>query len=387
MIPQYRASFKRQIILSITFILTTAVCFQLISTKAVTAQKSIHPIKKKGLLDTLRTNVVPTNVLVQHIERRGVDFQMSSQDEQELRAAGARPEVIEAVRANYRPSSTSTVSSSNSSSSSKSTSANPSSSKAITGPPLSENEILTLLQSGVPSARVESIVEARGVNFTINSRLAQEIKSAGGTNSLIGSISANLKDDPPPSSSASYSPFGSASASAETTKGPDYDDLTDQAISALKANNSNHAIQLLQQAINMDASQPTAYGLLGVAYLYGMQDPMSAQKAMNAALDRNGAAVFRVYHDHDGFFQSFCEGSFFVTKSNVTFKADDGAHTFEANDVNIKEAKLNGFVGAEYGAFHIKVDQGSGKKNYNFAPLTRSKSESNMIVNLISSYR
>jgi hypothetical protein len=356
-----------------------------IPSNTVTAQKATHPIKKKGLLDTLRTNVVPTNLLVQHIERRGVDFQMNSADEAELRAAGARPEIIEAVRANYRPMTTAATSSSTNSSR-PNTPTNSSSAKVPSGPPLSENEVLTLLQSGVSSSRVEAIVEVRGVNFTINPALSREIKAAGGTNSLIGSISANLKEEQS-SGNSDYSPFGSVDTSVVSSKAPDYDELTDQATSAFKASDADTAIRLLQQAISMDSSQPTAYGLLGVAYLYGKQDAASAQRAMNSAVERNGAAVFYVYHDHDGFFQTFCEGSLFVTRANVTFRANDGVHTFEAVDTNIKEAKLNGFVGSQYGAFHLKVDQGGSKKNYNFAPLTKSKDESNMIVNLISNYK
>jgi hypothetical protein len=163
-------------------------------------------------------------------------------------------------------------------------------------------------------------------------------------------------------------------------------ELTRQATTALQANNPALAIHLLQQAIGLDSSPPTAYALLGFAQLYGLRNPFAAEPPMRAAIERGGSAVFRVFHDHNGSFGQFCQGSFFVSKSGVTFRADDREHTFEARDEEIKEGKLNGFIGAGLGAFHLKVMQGQNKtKNYNFAPLTRHQVESALILNLIQS--
>lgn len=100
---------------------------------------------------------------------------------------------------------------------------------------------------------------------------------------------------------------------------------------------------------------------------------------MREAIQRGGAAIFRASHDHDGFFKDTCAGSLFITKTEVTFKADDGAHTFEAADAGIKEVELNRLVGVEFGSFHIKV----GDKNYNLAPATKRRFESNMIIGLV----
>ena len=99
------------------------------------------------------------------------------------------------------------------------------------------------------------------------------------------------------------------------------------------------------------------------------------------------AAAFIVYHDHTGNFQQYCQGTFFVTKTGVSFKADNGVDTFETADSNIKEAKTNGWVGSEFGAFHIKpVQQINGHNNFNFAPNTRNKAEAQMIIRLVSAY-
>jgi hypothetical protein len=60
------------------------------------------PIKKDALFDALRIKGLTTTELVTLVKERGVDFQMTSEDEKELRAAGARPALIEAIRGSHR---------------------------------------------------------------------------------------------------------------------------------------------------------------------------------------------------------------------------------------------------------------------------------------------
>jgi hypothetical protein len=357
---------------AIIFVASALLLFTMSAGVARTQAKK--PYDKSTLVKVVQLNALPTSEVVEHIEQRGVDFQMTSDIESEFRAAGARPEVIDAIRKNYR----SATSSSTGGSTGTTTTTTPSrpAPGVPGGPPLSKPEIITLLQSGVPTARVEQFVEVRGVSFAITPQIAREIKEAGGSNSLIGAITAR----------AAETPIGSTSTPSRkpVPAGPDYDELTDKAVAAMQANNSYGAINYLQQAIGIDSSKPQAYGLLGFAQLYGNRDIMSAERSMRGAIERGGGAPFRVYHDHDGFFNSWCQGSLFVTKTNVTYKADDGNHTFEANRGDIKEAKINGFVGSQFGAFHLKVGAGKGS-NYNFAPATRQKNESNLILSLISS--
>lgn len=329
------------------------------------------PYDQGTLLRVVQLNALPTTEVVEKINERGVDFQMTTQIESEFRSAGARPEVIQAMRSNYRASTAQPPHGTRPN--------NRPSNHVPAGPPLSKSEIITMLQGGLPTARVEQFVEARGVNFAITPQIAREIKEAGGNNALIGAITGKASE-PPPSRTAP----GRRAAPA----GPDYDELTDKAVAALQGNNHYAAINLLQQAINVDSSKPQAYGYLGFAQLYGSHDTLAAERSMRAAIERGGGAPFRVYHDHDGFFKTFCQGSLFVSRSTVTFKADDGNHTFEANRGDIKEAKPNGFVGSQYGAFHLKVVVGSGKpNNYNFAPATRQKSEANLIIGLVESHQ
>ncbi len=336
------------------------------------------PYDKDRLLQVVKLNAISTQEVIQNIEQRGVAFQTTPAIEGEFRQAGARPELIEALRRNYRatapPPPTNT------------TKPPASTGKPIAGvpagPPLSKSEIITMLQAGLPAARVEQFVEVRGVSFSITPDVSREIMAAGGNRSLLGAITEKAPG-------AATAPSAHAPARAPAA-GPDYDDLNEQAIAAMQANNFSHAVRLLQQAAAVDSSKPTAYQLLGYAQLYGSsQDILSAERSMRAALERGGNGVFRVYHDHDGFFTSYCQGSFFVTKTGVTFKADDGNHTFAAQDVQIKSSGINDFVGSQYGAFNLKVFQDESKnktKTYNFAPATRKKAESNLILTLMKSY-
>jgi hypothetical protein len=366
-------------------IFATTILLTLLMTGAAHMQSAKNPYDKERLLKVVSLNALSTQEIVQAIEQRGVDFQINASIEAEFKQAGARPELIDAMRRSYRPKTPPPTNNSNNSNNPPKSNLNSTNTSAPVppGPPLSKNEIVTLLQSGLPVARVEQFVEARGVNFALNAQVSKEITAAGGNRSLLGAIGEKA----PVASNNSSSSVKNVTTPANT--GPDYDDLTDQAISAMQANNSAGAIRLLQKAVTMDTAKPTAYQLLGFAYLYGNKDITSAETNMRAALDRNGVATFRVYHDHDGFFKTYCLGTFFVGKLGLTFKADDGNHTFEAEKAKIKEVEVNDFVGSDYGAFHVKVFQDEKKKsskNFNFAPATTKKDESKLVVSLVKSY-
>ena len=262
------------------------------------------PITREGLVKAVRINGLSTAELVQQVQTRGVSFQMTADAEAELRAAGARPEIIAAARSNYRP--------------------------------------------------------------------AAAVASRGGKR--------------PPGGTARPPARG----------GPDYDDLTDQATAAYDARDASRATQLLQQAIQLSPQQPRAYQLLGFTQLYLQSDLNEAEKNMRKAIELGGSASFRVFHDHlNGTFNQTCAGTLFVTRANVTYRADDGRDTFEAADSLIKEIKTNKVSGGAFGmllggknlgAFHIKVKFGSDSRNYNFAPLTNKKAEAELIITLVKAF-
>jgi hypothetical protein len=339
------------------------------------------PITREGLVKAVRINGLSTAELVQQVHSRGVSFEMDAGAEAELRAAGARPEIIEAARSNYRPDNAHVTPVTNAS--------GRGGSNVPAGAPLSKGEIVTMLQAGTPPARVEQFVEKRGVSFQSNAQVAREIKAAGGTNSLVGAVASAYVAPGRPRPAATRP----APAAA---KGPDYDDLTDQATAAYDARNAALATQLLTRAIQLDASQPRAYQLLGFTQLYLQNNIGEAERNMRKAIELGGSASFRVFHDHaNGSFKQTCAGTLFVNKANVTFKADDGRDTFETEDVNIREIKTNNLAGGAFGAllggrdlgaFHIKVKRDRDTKNYNFAPLTSKRNESELIIALVKAY-
>lgn len=344
------------------------------------------PITKQGLVNAVKINGLTTQELVQQIERRGVDFEMTAADESDLRSVGARPEVIEAARSNYRPSTTTAADATHTPVRPAVTT--PANSNVPDGPPLSKSEIVTMLQGGIASARVEQFVEKRGVNFQVTPEIAREITAAGGNRSLVGAITEKSTQEATASNNqGTDSPFNPSVSNNRNNNAPDYDDLIDHANASATANDFAGALRYAQQAAQLDPQQPTAYSIIGTIALYYGQNVNTAEQAMRAAIERGGAAAFHVYHDHDGAFGQYCEGSFFITKTGVSFKANDGRDTFETEDSNIKEVKVNALMGSQYGAFHIKpVQPINGRNNFNFAPNTRNKAESDLIIRLIRAY-
>jgi hypothetical protein len=354
----------------------------LLLASAAQTQTAKKPISKDGLVKAVKINGLPTSELVEQIHARGVGFQMTSEIEQELKSVGGQPEVIEAARASYRPP---VIESASPNSRPDNLPAGP---RAGAGPPvppgpaLSKNEIITMLQGGIASARVEQFVEARGVTFALDAGTTNEIKSAGGDRSLLGAITEKGTASQP-----SNNGYGGTTEAANS--GPSYDDYIDKVTASLAYNDWNSAANYAHQAVQLDPQQPVAYSYLGQIFLYGRNDFNGAAQAMKAAIERGGSAAFHVYHDHgSGSFDQYCEGSFFITKTGVSFKANNGVDTFEALDSNLKEAKINAFVGSKFSAFHIKpIQQINGRGNFNFAPGSMNRAESQLIVNLILGYQ
>src|SRR5215208_7226713 len=86
----------------VSFVALCAACAAPLLAGAASTQTK-KPITKQGLMNAVKINGVSTNELVAQIQRRGVDFEMTASDESDLQSVGARPEIIEAARSNYRP--------------------------------------------------------------------------------------------------------------------------------------------------------------------------------------------------------------------------------------------------------------------------------------------
>ena len=142
----------------------------------MTTAQSTMPIKKDSLIAAIKTNGLPTADLVKRIQRRGVAFQVTPEIEREMGDVGAAPETVEACKKNYRrfktqPAELAAVAPSESS-------------PAVSGAPLASSEIVMLLGAGVPSGRVEKMVNDRGVSFSLGPQSARYIRSAGGAPTL-----------------------------------------------------------------------------------------------------------------------------------------------------------------------------------------------------------
>jgi hypothetical protein len=62
-----------------------------------------NPIRKAGLLEALRLGGLTTSELIAEISQRGVDFKCNDSVAAELRAVGAEPRLLEAVRETIAP--------------------------------------------------------------------------------------------------------------------------------------------------------------------------------------------------------------------------------------------------------------------------------------------
>ena len=63
------------------------------------------------------------------------------------------------------------------------------------GAPLTEGEIIILLQAKVPGDVIQKFVTTRGVGFISTKEVSRKILAAGGTVGLIGTINLNQKED------------------------------------------------------------------------------------------------------------------------------------------------------------------------------------------------
>src|SRR5829696_3196692 len=136
----------------VTLFALAAACAALLFSASASLQTAKKPITRQGLMNAVKINGLTTQELVQQIERRGVDFEMTSADESDLQGVGARPEIIEAARSNYRPSAVAATTAPRVTAApprATNTTAGPSA-NVPDGPPLSKAEIVTMLQGGIP---------------------------------------------------------------------------------------------------------------------------------------------------------------------------------------------------------------------------------------------
>ncbi len=78
-------------------------CFGFLALESLAQKTYIDaPVTKNGLIKALRLRQFQTSDIVKIINESGVEFKLTSDIQNELEQAGARPELIEAVRRNFR---------------------------------------------------------------------------------------------------------------------------------------------------------------------------------------------------------------------------------------------------------------------------------------------
>src|SRR5262245_12265284 len=88
----------------LTITTATALFTFLLIGVALMQQKS--PYDKERLLRVVKLNALSTQEIVAASDNRGVDFKMTPNIEAEFQQAGARPELLDAMRRNYRSATT-----------------------------------------------------------------------------------------------------------------------------------------------------------------------------------------------------------------------------------------------------------------------------------------
>jgi protein TonB len=132
------------------------------------------PIEKEGLFEAVRLCGPRASELVRGIQTNGVAFRLTTDDEQALTRLKADPQVLEAVRANYR---------------------GPDIRAPLPdGPPLSAEGIISLLRARRDEAWITSLVLKRGVDFALTLPVGRTILAAGGSIELIGVLVLNFED-------------------------------------------------------------------------------------------------------------------------------------------------------------------------------------------------
>lgn len=162
---------------------------------------------------------------------------------------------------------------------------------AVNNSPLTKNEILDMLQKKVVPSKIESTVEKRGVSFNLDATTTSQIKQAGGSNSLIGAIASKYVASSTPSNTTNTTITTSLSLSAG------YYDCIDRALAAFRAKNLPLVTSETLKAIAIDDKLPQAHTLLGFANLYLAGNVNDARKYFTNALDRGGEVSFVVIND------------------------------------------------------------------------------------------
>lgn len=145
---------------------------------AAAAQKANKPLSQQEVMELVE-NYVPSGQIIQLVHQFGIGFKPTNAFVGKLRAAGADEDLISALRA-----------------------ATPAEPPKPVAParkkePLSDQQVSTLLSSGIPSDAVAELVEKLGITFAPTDDALAALRQAGAEQSLLNALRKAKRFSPP----------------------------------------------------------------------------------------------------------------------------------------------------------------------------------------------
>jgi hypothetical protein len=249
------------------------------------------------------------------------------------------------------------------------------------GAPVKKDRLIKALRSKQLQTRdIVAVINSNGVDFALTDETRRQLIAAGARPEVIRAVSDNPRFDTTTAKNQKL----------KNTKKPtlaDYEDLLDQAVFSYKdQKNPTVAVRFLETAVKINPKKPEAYQMLGFVNLYGLNNPVTAEKLMRESFNYGGSAVFRVYHDDSGNFGSRCSGSLYISPVIIRFESDDNLHTFETSVANIDKFKLDTESNRswkKHTIFKIMLKFGKEDVKFRFAPMSGKELESEMIERFV----
>lgn len=250
------------------------------------------------------------------------------------------------------------------------------------GAPVQKDRLIKALRSKQLQTRdIVAVINSNGVDFALTPETRQLLIAAGARPEVIRAVADN------PRIGETFTAKTRKNNRKQNNLPANYEDLLAQAMFSFKdQKNPQNAARFLETAVRLNPKKPEAYQMLGFVNLYGLNNPNAAEKLMREAITNGGSAVFRVYHDDSGSFNSRCSGSLYISPESIRFESDDNRHTFETSTVNIDKLRLDresNKLWKKYPVFKIFLSIGKEDMKFRFAPISGKESETAMVERFV----
>ncbi len=314
------------------------------------------PIGRRQILEVLQQNLLTDQAFAARVNTQHLSFEMTMADEEAFRKAGAGPLLIAALweHDTFRI--------------------------APGLPPLTRQQIVTLLESDMPSPRVERIVKVRKVSMVVEKSAIDEIrKAAPGSTTLIDVITENIVEEkaevkqpvvvpppPPPSGEDLRKKYDALVAQARTTARTD----------------ATKALEILADAKKLDRSRPDAFALDGYIQLYQLNSPAQGGAQYKEAITKGGEVQVKVRYS---FKKTNSYGWLWIGPANIRFESDDKLDKLPLTRKQIVEVGLHFKARVKEDGLYVKVI-GAGfdkESTLHFYSAQKNQQEDSMLVELL----